>query len=410
MPTHFCSFCSTKLEHIFADLGTCPPSNAFLKAEQCAEAEIFYPLKVFVCSHCFLVQVPEFKQAKEIFTPDYVYFSSYSASWVLHAKQYVEEVVKRFSLNEKSFMLEIGSNDGYLLQHAVNLGVNCIGVDPSVQAAKAAQSKGVKTINTFFTKDFAQKLRSDGMEADLICGINVFAHVPNINDFVSGIELLLSKDGVMTMEIPHLLSLVQNSQFDTIYHEHYFYHSLFCVQNILKEHGLRIFDVQELSSHGGSMRVFACKDNAIHACTEAVDNLLQKEKSAKMHSLEFYNAFQKSIDSIRFSLMRFLMQAKEDGKLVAAYGAAAKGNTLINYFGIRKDLLAFVVDASPYKQGLFLPGSRIEVVSEQMIHEQKPDYVLILPWNLCDEISSQLQYIRTWGAKFVTAIPHLHIW
>ncbi len=396
--------------HVFADLGTCPPSNAFLRQEQLSEAEIFYPLKVFVCSNCLLVQVPEFKSAQEIFTPDYVYFSSFSASWVEHAKQYVHDIVNSFALNEQSLMLEIGSNDGYLLQHAVSLNIPCLGIDPSVQASELAKKRGVKTLNAFFTYDLAKKLRAEGMQADLVCGINVFAHIPDINNLIAGIEHILAPHGVITMEIPHVLRLIEGYQFDTIYHEHYFYHSVLCLQNILKKHGLRIFDVQELATHGGSMRVFACKEDAKHQCTKVVYDLMEKEIAFGLQDLDFYASFQASIDNIRFELMRFLMQAKQDAKLVVGYGAAAKGNTLLNYFGIRQDLLAFVVDASPYKQGLFLPGSRIPVLSEQSIHEQKPDYVLILPWNLKEEISAQLEYARAWGAKFVTAVPKLDIW
>ncbi len=410
MSAHLCHFCYTPLKHVFADLGTCPPSNAFISKEQCAKPELFYPLKVFVCTHCLLVQVPTFKAAQDIFTPDYVYFSSYSASWVEHAKNFVHAMAKRFALDEQSFILEIGSNDGYLLQHAVSLGIPCLGIDPSVQATKVAQEKSVKTINAFFTKTLAQKLCAEGVQANLVCGINVFAHVPDINDFIAGIECVLTPEGVMTMEIPHILRLIEGRQFDTIYHEHYFYHSLFCVQNILKQHGLRLFDVQELPTHGGSIRIYACKEQASHKCTLAVEELLIKEQAFGLQDLDFYASFQSSIDIIRFKLMRFLMQAKEEGKLVAAYGAAAKGNTLINYFGIRQDLLAFVVDASPYKQGLFLPGSRIPVLSEQSIHEHKPDYVLILPWNLQEEISAQLEYIRDFGAKFVVAVPRLEVW
>ncbi len=405
----FCHFCQSPLEHVFADLGTCPPSNAFLRPEQLSAPELFYPLKVFVCSKCFLVQVPEFKSAQEIFTPDYVYLSSYSASWVAHAKKYVQDMVSELKLDNKSFILEIGSNDGYLLQHAVQLGINCLGVDPSVQAAKEAEKKGVKTITSFFTKELALKLSEEGKQADLICGINVFAHVPNINDLLAGIECILAPQGVMTMEIPHLLCLYEQCQFDTIYHEHYFYHSVLCVQNILKKHGLRLFHVEELPTHGGSIRLYACKDDALHKTRESVQKLILKEEAAGMHKLEFYLSFQGRIDKIRFELMRFLMQAREDGKLVAGYGAAAKGNTLLNFFGIRQDLLAFVVDASPYKQGLLLPGSRIPVVSDAMVHQEKPDYMLILPWNLKEELSAQLKFINQWGGKCVTAIPSLVI-
>ncbi len=409
MNGHRCQFCQSVLTHVFADLGTCPPSNAFLRPEQCQEAELFYPLKAYVCESCLLVQVPEFKCAQEIFTPDYVYFSSYSQSWVRHADTYVEHMVQRFGLTSQSYVVEVGSNDGYLLQHVVRRGIPCLGIDPSVQAAKEAEKKGVNTLTTFFTPRLAHELKEQGKQADVLCGINVFAHVPNINDFVSAIAILLAPQGVMTMEIPHILKLVEEVQFDTIYHEHYFYHSLLCVQNILQKHGLRVFDVEELPTHGGSLRMYACHAQAQHEKSARVEALLAKEEAAGLQHMDYYARFQGTIDNIRFALLRFLMQAKEEGKKVVGYGAAAKGNTLLNYFGIRQDLLSFVVDASPYKQGLFLPGSRIPVVDEQRIHDERPDYVLILPWNLKQEISEQLSYIQEWGGKCVTAVPVLDI-
>lgn len=410
MAKHICLFCGAELTHIFADLGTCPPSNAFLGANQCDGPEVFYPLQAWVCSECLLVQGPHFKRPQDIFTHDYAYYSSYSRSWVAHARQYVQSVAERFHLGEDSLMVEVGSNDGYLLQHAIDLGIPCLGIDPSAGAAAVAQTKGIPTITDFFTTKLAAKLLERGKQADLLCGINVFAHVPDINDFVAAMHMLLKPNGVMTMEFPHLLRLVEDVQFDTIYHEHYFYYTLHCVKQIVEKHGMRLFDVVELPTHGGSLRIYACPANAMHEATGKVEQVLSAEQAAGMSSLNFYLNFQDKIDTVRFELMRFLMQAKEDKQRVVGYGAAAKGNTLINYFGIRSDLLPFVVDASPHKQGTFLPGSRIPVVEEQRLRDEKPDYVLILPWNLKEEISEQLHYIREWGGKFVTAIPRLEVW
>ena len=410
MLKHHCLFCNAELTHIFVDLGTCPPSNSLLNAEQCEQPELFHPLQAWVCSECLLVQGPYFKRPQDIFTHDYAYFSSYSRSWVEHAKQYVHTMAKRFKLGEKSLIVEVGSNDGYLLQHAVALGIPCLGIDPSAGTAAVAQTKGIPTITDFFTTRLAEKLLERGTRADLLCGINVFAHVPNINDFVTAIAMLLESEGVMTMEFPHLLRLVEDVQFDTIYHEHYFYYTLQCVRNIVEKHGMRLFDVEELPTHGGSLRIYACLKEAAHASTGAVEALLAREDAAGMYTLDFYLHFQNKIDVVRFGLMRFLMQAKEEGKMVVGYGAAAKGNTLINYFGIRKDLLPYVVDLSPRKQGHFLPGSRIPIVAEQKIRDTRPDYVLILPWNIKEEISEQLSYIREWDGKFVTTVPELTVW
>ncbi|MDR2574714.1 MAG: class I SAM-dependent methyltransferase [Desulfovibrio sp.] len=410
MVEHYCLFCKAKLTHLFADLGTCPPSNAFLTPEQCDGPELFHPLQAWVCSQCLLVQGPHFKRPQDIFTHDYAYFSSCSHSWVEHARQYVHAVTERFKLGKKSLIVEIGSNDGYLLQHAVTLGIPCLGIDPSAGTAAVAQTKGIPTITDFFTTRLAGRLLDRGTRADLLCGINVFAHVPDINDFVAAMTMLLKPEGVMTMEFPHLLRLVEDVQFDTIYHEHYFYYTLQCVKKIVEAHDMRVFDVEELPTHGGSLRIYACAQGAAHKPTGKVETVLAREDANGMYSLNFYLHFQDKIDAVRFGLMRFLMQAREEGKVVAGYGAAAKGNTLINYFGIRKDLLPYVADASPRKQGHFLPGSRIPVVAEQVIRDTKPDYVLILPWNLKEEISAQLEYIRDWGGKFVAAIPKLKIW
>lgn len=410
MAKHMCLFCGAELTHIFADLGTCPPSNAFLSPEQLNEPEVFYPLQAWVCSECLLVQGPHYKRPQDIFTHDYAYYSSYSHTWVAHAERYVQSVVDRFNLGRDSLIVEVGSNDGYLLQHAVSRGIPCLGIDPSAGAASVAQTKGIPTITDFFTTRLAAKLLERGKQADILCGINVFAHVPDINDFVAGLRMLLKPQGVMTMEFPHLLRLVEDVQFDTIYHEHYFYYTLRVVKQIVEKHGMRLFDVEELPTHGGSLRIYACPVDALYKDTGKVAHVLAGEKTAGMGDLKFYLDFQDRIDHVRFGLMRFLMQAKEEGRCVVGYGAAAKGNTLINYFGIRGDLLPFVADASPHKQGMFLPGSRIPVVEERQIMAARPEYVLILPWNLKEEISQQLGYIRKWGGKFVTAIPELEVW
>lgn len=410
MAEHKCLFCGSRLEHIFADLGTCPPSNAFLRPDQLDSPELFHPLQAWVCSSCLLVQGPHFKRPQEIFTHDYAYYSSYSRSWVAHAKKYVDAVSGRFGLGPDSLIVEVGSNDGYLLQHAAKRGIPCLGIDPCAGAAAVAQIKGIPTITDFFNTKLAKRLVEQGKKADLLCGINVFAHVPDINDFVAALQMMLKPAGVVTMEFPHLLKLVQDTQFDTIYHEHYFYYTLAVVKKILEAHGLKLFDVEELPTHGGSLRVYACHRDAGHEIQPTVKAVLDKERANGMDKLEFYFDFQKKIENIRYELLNFFLNLQQTGKTIAGYGAAAKGNTLLNYFGIRSDLLPFVVDASPHKQGMYMPGSRIPVVNEEQIRQTRPDYVLILPWNLKDEISEQLSYIRDWGGKFVTAIPRLSIW
>lgn len=410
MSEHNCLFCGSKLEHVFADLGTCPPSNAFLRPEQLDEPELFHPLQAWVCSDCLLVQGPHYKRPQDIFTHDYAYYSSYSKSWVLHAREYVNSVVERFKLGPDSLIVEVGSNDGYLLQHAKDRGIPCVGIDPCAGAASVAQIRGIPTITDFFNTKLAARLTAQGRRADLLCGINVFAHVPDINDFVEAIRMMLKPEGVMTMEFPHLLHLVQDTQFDTIYHEHYFYYTLGVVKKILEAHDMYVFDVEELPTHGGSLRVYAAPNGAKHAISSKVAEVLEKEIQYGMNTLEFYSDFQKKIDKIRYDLLGFLLNAKQAGKSIVGYGAAAKGNTLINYFGIRPDILPYIVDASPHKQGMFTPGSRIPVVAEARLLEDKPDYILILPWNLKDEITAQLSYVRDWGCKFITAIPALQVW
>lgn len=410
MSEHKCLFCGAKLEHVFADLGTCPPSNAFLRPEQLDEPELFHPLQAWVCSDCLLVQGPHYKRPQDIFTHDYAYYSSYSKSWVRHAEEYVNSIAERLKLGPQSLIVEVGSNDGYLLQHAKKRGIPCIGIDPCAGAASVAQIRGIPTITDFFNTKLASRLVAQGTKADLLCGINVFAHVPDINNFVEAIQMMLKPEGVMTMEFPHLLNLVKDTQFDTIYHEHYFYYTLGVVKKILEAHRMYLFDVEELSTHGGSLRVYAATDGAGHKISSKVGSILSKEIKYGMNSLEFYSDFQTKIEKIRYELLKFLLEARQASKTVAGYGAAAKGNTLINYFGIRSDILPYIVDASPHKQGMFTPGSRIPVLDESRLREDKPDYIFILPWNLKDEIAEQLSYARDWGAQFVTAIPALKVW
>lgn len=413
LSVHRCGFCGEPLKTVFVDLGTAPPSNSFLDSVQCAQEEKFYPLLIYVCDHCLLVQSPFYKKPEEIFNQNYIYHSSWSQTWVEHAAEYVNSVARRFDLGKNSLIVEIGSNDGYLLQHAQKLGIPCLGIDPSSGAAATAQIKGINTITSFFNSSLARMLVENGKRADLVCGINVFAHVPEINDFIEGIRILLKPGGIMTMEFPHLLRLMREIQFDTIYHEHYYYYSLLAAQKMLAAHDLAIFDVEYLPTHGGSLRIYAKKMNETPRGgvnqTPMVNDILASERAAELDKITGYTGFQKQISRIRHDVMRFLLDAAQNGKVVMGYGAAAKGNTLLNYFGIRRDLLPFVADASPQKQGKFLPGSRIPVLHPEKIREIKPDYLFVLAWNLIDEISAQHAYIRDWNGKFVTAIPELRI-
>ncbi len=407
-----CRHCKTTLEHVFVDLINCPPSNDMVKPEKLNEPEVYFPLKIFVCHNCFLVQVDEMKKADQIFSQEYTYFSSFSTSWLAHAKSYVDMMMKRFHFNEKSQVIEIASNDGYLLQYFKEYNVPVLGVDPTANTAEVAIKKGIDTIIDFFGSQFAQnQLVNKGIKGDLILGNNVLAHVPDINDFVAGMKTALNAEGVITMEFPHLMRLVEENQFDTIYHEHFSYLSFFAVKRIFEKQGLEMFDVEEIPTHGGSLRIFAKhKEDKSKEISSNVENLLKKEEQALMHTLSYYNNFQAKVDNIKYNVWEFLLNRKKEGKKVAGYGAAAKGNTLINYCGIKgNDLINFVADASPYKQNKLLPASHIPVRSPDYIKEYKPDYVIILPWNLKEEISKQLSYIREWNGKFVTFIPETKI-
>lgn len=405
-----CRHCGTNLVTPLIDLGSAPPSNAYLTEKTLKAPEKWFPLKVLVCSQCWLVQTEDYAGAEELFDADYAYFSSFSTSWLKHAEQYVADMVNRFELTEKSYVVEIAANDGYLLQYVKAKGIPSLGVEPTSSTAAAAKEKGLEIVEAFFGVELAKKLVSEGKQADLTVANNVLAHVPDVNDFVAGFAHLLKPNGVATFEFPHLMQLVKHTQFDTIYHEHFSYLSLTAVNQIFDHNGLQVFDVEEISTHGGSLRVFAQrKDQGQHLVSEAVSALLSREIFAGTKTEAFYADFQQKANRIKYDLVDFLIKAKRDGKKVMGYGAAAKGNTLLNYAGIRSDLLLSVVDRNPAKQNKYLPGSRIPIVDESIIRQQKPDYVLILPWNLRNEVTEQLKYIREWGGEFLTAIPGLEI-
>lgn len=402
-----CRFCEAPLRAVFADLVASPPSNSFLTEEALIQPEPYYPLKLYVCEKCYLVQVAEYKSAKEIFSSDYVYFSSYSKSWLEHSKKYSESMIGRFKLNSNSRVMEIASNDGYLLQYFVTKGIPVLGIEPTASTAKVAKSKGVETWVEFFGQSLATKIVAEVGRADLLAANNVLAHVPDILDVIGGVKIVLSPDGVFTAEFPHLQQLIAQKQFDTIYHEHFSYFSLETIRDIYAKQGLRVFDVERLPTHGGSLRVYACHQDASHATTDTVKDVVEGEHKAGLRRLETYTGFQAVMDDTKNNFLSYLLDKKRQRKTVVGYGAAAKGNTFINYAGIKSDLIKFVVDASPHKQGRYLPGARIPVVSEDVLRAQKPDVVVILPWNLRTEISQQLEYIRSWGGKFVVAIPEV---
>lgn len=405
-----CRFCQTPLKQVFIDLVNSPASNSFLTEEALQEPEVFFPLKVYTCHQCFLVQIDEYKKSDAIFNSDYVYFSSYSKSWLAHAKAYTEKMIGRFGFNGSSQVVELASNDGYLLQYFKEQGVPVLGVEPTANTARVAQEKGIETVVDFFGVRLAEELVTKGVRADLLLGNNVLAHVPDIVDFVGGMKRLLAPEGVITMEFPHLLQLVENNQFDTIYHEHFSYLSFYTVEQIFASQGLVLFDVEELPTHGGSLRIYARHaEDGSKPVGEPVAALREKEKAHGIQTLSYYEGFQQKALQVKLDLLRFLLEQKQQGLSVAAYGAAAKGNTLLNYCGVKNDLVDFVVDANPHKQNKWLPASHIPVVAEQVLRAQKPAFVLILPWNLKEEITDQLSYIREWGGRFVVPIPQLQI-
>ncbi|MEO7523029.1 MAG: class I SAM-dependent methyltransferase [Ferruginibacter sp.] len=405
-----CRFCKTTLRDVFIDLVNSPASNSFLTEEELNEPETFYPLKVYTCSKCFLVQVDEYKKSGAIFDSNYVYFSSFSKSWLAHAKKYTDIMTERFALNASSLVIEIASNDGYLLQYFKEKNIPVLGIEPTSNTAEVAIEKGIENVIDFFGVRLATQLAAENKKADLLLGNNVLAHVPDIMDFVGGMKIILKAEGIITMEFPHLMQLVENNQFDTIYHEHFSYLSFYTVQQIFATHGLEMFDVEEIPTHGGSLRIYAKHhEDKSKTITGNVEALLKKEKDKGLTSLAYYSGFQVKALKVKMDMLAFLVEQKRSNKKVAAYGAAAKGNTLLNFCGVKNDLIEFVVDANPHKQNKFLPASHIPVTDEKFIKETKPDYILILPWNLKEEVTSQLSYIREWGGKFVVPIPALQI-
>lgn len=405
-----CRHCQTELTLSLIDLGSAPPSNAYLTRHTMQAPEKYFPLRVLVCTQCWLVQTEDFAQAEELFSADYAYFSSFSTTWLKHAEQYVADMANRFSLDANSHIVEVAANDGYLLQYAKACGIPCLGIEPTTSTANAARAKGIEIVEEFFGVALAQRLVEQGKQADLTAANNVLAHVPDINDFVGGFAALLKPAGVATFEFPHLLNLIEQNQFDTIYHEHYSYLSLTAVSTIFMANGLAVFDVEVLPTHGGSLRVYAQrKDSGKREQSPNVAKLLAREMAAGMSSERFYTGFQAKANEVKNDLTAFLIEAQRASKKVAAYGAAAKGNTLLNYAGVRPDLLPYVVDRNPAKQDKYLPGCRIPIVAEAHLQQENPDYVVILPWNLREEVAEQLAYIREWGGRFVVAIPSLQI-
>ena len=405
-----CRHCHSELNLSFIDLGAAPPSNAYLTLSSLSTPEKHYPLRVLVCNECWLVQTEDYANVDELFSADYAYFSSFSSSWLAHAEHYVETMIARFALTANALVIEVAANDGYLLQYVKAHGIPCLGIEPTTSTANAARAKGIDIVEDFFGVALAQSLVAQGKAADLTAANNVLAHVPDINDFVAGFAVLLKPSGVATFEFPHLLRLVTDNQFDTIYHEHYSYLSLTAVQRIFADNSLQLFDVEELTTHGGSLRVYAQRnDVGERAVNPNVTQLLTIETKAGISTPAFYSGFQAKADKVKNDFLRFLIDAKQAGKTVAAYGAAAKGNTLLNYAGVRPDLLPYVVDRNPAKQHKFLPASRIPIVDEIQLQQTKPDYVVILPWNLRTEIMAQLAYIRDWGGQFVTVVPYLTV-
>jgi SAM-dependent methyltransferase len=392
------------------DLGSAPPSNAYLTQQTLHAPEQWFPLRVLVCEQCWLVQTEDFAQADALFDAEYAYFSSFSTGWLAHAERYVDAMIARFGLDDASHVVEVAANDGYLLQFVERRGIPCTGIEPTAGTAAAAREKGIRVIEAFFGVALARSLAGQGMRADLMAANNVLAHVPDINDFVAGFATLLAPAGVATFEFPHLLRLMDETQFDTIYHEHFSYLSLSAVERIFNHNGLSVFDVEEHPTHGGSLRVFAQRsDSGSRSREQRVDRMLQREAEAGMSNAAYYARFQERADRVKNGFLEFLLQARREQKVVAAYGAAAKGNTLMNYAGVRPDLVRFVVDRNPAKQGKYMPGSRIPIVDEAQLAATRPDYVVILPWNLKDEVTQQLAYARAWGCRFVTAVPVLEI-
>ncbi|MBO9110055.1 class I SAM-dependent methyltransferase [Agrobacterium sp. S2/73] len=403
-----CRLCSSPLVHTFVDLGMSPPCESFVAADAANDVEPFYPLHAFVCDECFLVQLQEYVAPENIFT-EYAYFSSFSDSWVAHAKRYCDMVIERFALGESSFVVELASNDGYLLQHFLTSNIPMLGIEPAVNVAKVAIGKGIPTLTEFFNEALATDMAARGQKADLIIGNNVLAQVPDINDFVAGMKALLKPDGVITLEFPHIEKLIEENQFDTIYHEHFSYFSLLTIEKMARRHGLKVFDVEEIPTHGGSLRVFFSHKDGNFPREARVDSLLARELNAGLDKIETYTAFSEAVRQTKRNLLSFLIRLKEMRKSICAYGAPGKGNTLLNYCGIGTDFIDFAVDRNPYKHGRLTPGMHIPIRPVSAIQRIKPDYVLILPWNLKTEIVAQMNDIRNWGGKFIVPIPDISI-
>lgn len=405
-----CRFCGTSLKHSFVDLGMSPISNSFLKHDELNQMEPFYPLHVYVCENCYLVQLPEFQSPDQIFS-DYIYFSSYSKTWLNHARAYVESMIGRFGFDSDSQVVEIASNDGYLLQYFKEKNIPVLGIEPAKNVAEVAKGAGIPTVTKFFGSETAKDLSEKGKRADLLLGNNVLAHVPDLNDFVAGMKIMLKPAGIITMEFPHLLILMEENQFDTIYHEHFSYLSLLIVEKVFSKHGFKLFDVEQIPTHGGSLRIFACheenRDMPVH---DHVNQLRDLEVQRGLNDMDSYKYFSQKVHETKRKLLSFLIQAKHEGKTIVGYGAPAKGNTILNYCGIRTDFIDYTVDRSPHKQNLYLPGTRIPIHNPDKIIQTRPDYLLILPWNFKEEIMEQMAYIRDWGGKFVVSIPDLKIY
>jgi len=405
-----CRLCYGKLNKSFLSLGNSPLSNAYLSENDLNQKEYYYPIEIYVCEKCYLVQLEEFETTENIFSSDYAYFSSYSESWLRHCKKYTEMMLNRFRFNQNSFIVEIASNDGYLLQYFKQRGIPVLGIEPASNTAEVAIKKGIPTDITFFDTLYAKKMKEVGKLADLIIGNNVLAHNPNLNDFVEGLKIALKSNGIVTMEFPHLLKLIEYNQFDTIYHEHFSYLSFYVVQKLFASHNLELFDVEEIPTHGGSLRIYAKhKEDDSNTITNRVRDLLAKEESLGLLDLKTYYGFGKKVEATKRKLLQFLIQAKNEGKKIVGYGAPAKGNTLLNYCGIRTDFLEYTVDLSPHKQNKCLPGTHIPIKHPDKIKEDKPDYILILPWNIKDEIMEQMNFVREWEGKFIVPIPEVMV-
>ncbi|ESW59801.1 MAG: SAM-dependent methyltransferase [Rhodobacter sp. CACIA14H1] len=409
MTLPLCRHCKAPLPHVFLDLGHAPPSNAYLAPERLNAPEMTFPLRLRVCESCWLVQTEDFTEADLLFDAEYAYFSSTSKGWLDHAANYATLVIARFGLGAESHVIEVASNDGYLLKNFVAAGVPCLGVEPTASTAAAAEALGIPVLREFFGAALGRRLADEGRAADLIAGNNVYAHVPDINDFTAGLAAALKPEGVITLEFPHLMRLVEFCQFDTVYHEHFSYLSALTVARIFGAAGLRVFDIEELPTHGGSLRVYGCHVGASHAETDSARAVLEEERRRGMDGAAFYTGFQARADGVKDGLLRFLLDAKRDGKTVAAYGAAAKGNTLLNYAGVKPDLLPFVCDAAPSKQGKLMPGSHIPILPPSVLAERRPDYVVILPWNIADEVRRQLADLAAQGTRCVTAVPEVRV-